>query len=142
MAQAHQPPQAQPVNPVFSRIREARGSGPAQFSGWVGSGAEAGRTRLHLDINTPSFYVEFSNDDVMHWADVPETVMPLGAKAVWLRGDARVRLVRSVGAKAIQVSRFLRQVSRYLTRASQVRNTDAVRGFTFGAGRSMNSPGQ
>jgi hypothetical protein len=137
MAQPPHSPHTQPVNPAISKLREAGGSGPAQFTGWVGSGAADGRTRLHLDVNALSYYVEFGNVDAVHWADIPEAVMPFGAKTVWLRGDARVRLVRSVGTKATQVSRFLKLTS-------QVSNYDAVRGFMSGASmssrRSMNSP--
>jgi hypothetical protein len=138
MAHPPQPQSPQPANSIITKLRDAGGPGPAQFTGWVGSGAADGRTRLHLDINSLSYYVEFDNSDAVHWTDVPEAVMPLGAKTVWLRGDARVRLIRSVGTKASQVSRFLKAT----THAS---NHGAVRGFMSGAALnvrgSMNPPG-
>ncbi len=131
MAQQPQPHNAQPANPIITKLRETPGASPAQFTGWVGSGAADGRTRLHLDVGSLSYYLEFDNADVLHWADVPETVMPLGAKMAWVRGDARVRVIRSVGAKAIQVSRFLQS-------SGQASGSDAVRGFLSGA--TLNTP--
>lgn len=100
--------EALPPNPTISKIQKLGGRSGAPFVGWVGSGAGEGHTRLHLDINALGYHIEFENGDVMHSMDVPESVMPFGAKAVWLKADARVRLTRSVRTSATQVSRFLR----------------------------------
>jgi hypothetical protein len=102
---------ALPVNPHLSALQQAGGRTPAHLFGWIGDGAPAGKSRLHVHINQPGYYVEFSNADVVHSADLSESVLPFGAKAVWLKPDARVRLYRSLGTSAMQASRFLSGVN-------------------------------
>jgi len=118
--------EALPLNPTVSTLQQAGGRAHAPFQGWVGSGAGEGKTRLHLDIHELGYYIEFDNSDVLLSTNVPENVMPFGAKAVWLKADARVRLSRSVRTSATQVSRFLR-------RAASAASPAAARAWMFGA---------
>lgn len=128
-------------NETVSKVRQGGGRA-ASFAGWVGSDAPAGRTRLHLDLNQLSYYLEFDNNDVLGSADLAENVMPFGAKTVWLKGDARVRLWRSVGTSATKMMRFL-SASAMNASPSMVRASMSGAPFSSQAGTSSggNAPG-
>jgi hypothetical protein len=113
-------------NSVISKLQETGGRTPAPFLGWIGSGAGEGKTRLHLNIHELGYYIEFDNGDLVHSMDVQDNVMPFGAKALWLKADARVRLSRSVRTSATQISRFL-------SRAASTATPNVARTWMLGA---------
>jgi hypothetical protein len=99
------------VNATISKLIAQDGAATATFSGWVGEGSAEGMTRLYLNINDLSYFIEFESADLVHSTDVAEHVLPFGAIAIWLKADARVRLTRSVRTSATEINTFLSSVT-------------------------------
>jgi hypothetical protein len=118
------------------------GAAATTFSGWVGEASADGMTRLYLNINDLSYYIEFENGDLVHSTDVAESVLPCGAIAIWLKADARVRLTRSVRTSASQINRFLTSVAGSGSFAAGVPGTSMTSPGVGNAPNLRNVPGR
>jgi hypothetical protein len=79
-----------PGNPHLVKLMQAGAYNAFTFRGYIGPGAAEGRIVLYPSLDDLSQSVEFSKSDVLGFADLPESVMPLGAKIIWVKGDATI----------------------------------------------------
>lgn len=87
-----------PTHPFFRSNSEESARGAVSFVGYIGPASAGDLVPIYASLEDPSTSVEVAAGDIIHVEDVPETIMPYGAKRVWLRGSANV--VRRHAAKA------------------------------------------
>lgn len=78
------------THPILDKVLAEGGVTPKSITGYVGASSRGGYVTIYPNLTDLTKSYEVAVDDVLHTADVPESVRPFGAKVVWLRGDADV----------------------------------------------------
>lgn len=96
-------PSKQPLtqDPLVNHLSQEAGKlkPTIQLSGWLGRGAEEGTWNLYLSPKLDE-YVQFSEQDVVHWQSISADYSPLGGTLVWLDASTPVRHVTVAPLKA------------------------------------------
>jgi len=79
-----------PANPLLANLVPAGAADAVTFQGYVGPSTNEGSINLYPNITDLSQCVEISRSDIIGFAPLPETTLPLGAIIVWVKKDASV----------------------------------------------------
>jgi hypothetical protein len=88
-----------PVNPVLMSVMQAGGNNAITFRGYVGPSSADAYISVYPSLDDLSQSVEISKSDILGFADLPDSVMPLGAKIIWVKNSA---IVTRRGAATLQ----------------------------------------
>ena len=87
-------------NPLISKILANGGATATVLWGYIGPSPREGHIALHTSLRNLAISVEIAERDIIHIADVPESIFPFGAKAIWVKKEAPIvhRLAESADA--------------------------------------------
>jgi hypothetical protein len=80
-----------PVNPVLATLGANVSPGDVTtLRGYVGPSTSDDRIKLYASLDDLTNSVEIAKDDILHFAELPESILPLGAVTIWLKKRAEV----------------------------------------------------
>lgn len=87
-------------NPLISRILANGGAAATALWGYIGPSPREGYVALHPSLRNLAISIEIAERDIIHIADIPESIFPFGAKMIWVKNEAPIanRLVESADA--------------------------------------------
>jgi hypothetical protein len=89
-----------PENPLLAKLLVTDGATNAiTFRGYVSQSTAEGYVSLYPSLDDLSESLEIAQADILHFSEVPESVMPHGAMIVWVKQDAQITRHRSEIAK-------------------------------------------
>jgi len=77
-------------HPMLKKLLAAGAADSMTYWGYVGPSTASGRISFYPSLNNLSVSLEISIDDIIHVEDVPETILPFGAKVIWIKKDASI----------------------------------------------------
>jgi len=77
-------------HPMLRKLLAAGAADSMTYWGYVGPSTASGRISFYPSLNNLSVSLEISIDDIIHVEDVPETILPFGAKVIWIKKDASI----------------------------------------------------
>ena len=100
-----QPGKSLPENPLLKRLFDGGAGSAISFQGYVGPAGTEGAIGLYRSLDDLSESIEIAQGDILDFAELPESVLPLGGVIVWIKRDATItyrssRAVKSVDASA------------------------------------------
>lgn len=104
MADAPGKTQEYATHPYFSRENKEVADA-VTFMGYMGPAAADGSAVLYATLDELADCIEIPPADLLHVEDVPETVMPFGAKRVWIASKAKITRRRSGAAEDMTPAR-------------------------------------
>ncbi|MCU6498250.1 hypothetical protein LPN04_10645 [Rugamonas sp. A1-17] len=90
-----------PEHPLLSYLKEHNASNVASVKGYVGPSTRDGYVRMYADLADLSDAVDIPRNDILYFAEAPDSVLPLGGTIVWLKKDAQV-VVSKVETSALK----------------------------------------
>jgi hypothetical protein len=92
-------------NPLLTRLLSAGAAESVSFRGYIGASAKEGHITLYPNLDDLSRSIEIPRKDIIDFAELPDTVLPLGAVIIWVgksatiteRGVAELRDISSPG---------------------------------------------
>jgi hypothetical protein len=85
-----------PENPLLARLLVIDGATNAiTYRGYVGQSSAEGYISLYPRLYDLSESFEIAQADILHFLEVPESVMPHGAMILWVKKDAQITHHRS-----------------------------------------------
>jgi hypothetical protein len=80
-----------PENPLLARLLVVDGAANAiTLRGYVGRSTAEGYVNLYPKLDDLSESLEIAQADILHFSEVPESVMPYGAMILWVKKDAQI----------------------------------------------------
>jgi hypothetical protein len=78
-------------HPLLKRLYETNAmANVTSLKGYVGRAPSDNHIRLFADLGDLSDSVDISKADIVHFAEAPDVVLPLGGTIIWLKRDAQV----------------------------------------------------
>jgi hypothetical protein len=77
-------------HPMLKKLLAAGAADSMTYWGYVGPSTASGRITFYPSLNNLSVSLEIAMDDIIHVEDVPETILPFGAKVIWIKKDASI----------------------------------------------------
>jgi hypothetical protein len=77
-------------NPIIREILAKGGARATVLWGYIGPSTREGFITLHPSLRNLSVTMEIAERDIIHVADIPESIFPFDAKAIWIRNDAQI----------------------------------------------------
>lgn len=77
-------------NALISKILANGGATATVLWGYIGPSSREGFITVHPSLRNLSVTIEIAERDVIHVADIPESIFPFGAKAIWIRNEAPI----------------------------------------------------
>ena len=76
---------------LLEKLLSTSGGADARvFRGYIGPSTTEGRVRLYPSLGDLTFSIEIPEEDIIDFADAPETLLPYGGVAVWVKHDSEV----------------------------------------------------
>jgi hypothetical protein len=76
-------------NPLISQVLANGGAAATVLWGYIGPSRE-GYITLHPSLRNLSISIEIAERDIIHIADIPESIFPFDAKIVWIKKEAPI----------------------------------------------------
>jgi hypothetical protein len=88
-----------PENHLLTRLIAGGATNATAMRGYVGPSTTEGYIVLYPSLDNISESIEIARDDILEFAELPESVLPLGGTIVWVKKDAKItfRSVKTVG---------------------------------------------
>src|SRR5262245_61899927 len=83
-------------HPVLRKLARERAMDGTAFRGYVGPSADPDHVTLYSSLESPTSSIEIARADIIHSEDIPEHLIPFGAKVVWVRNSATATVRRFV----------------------------------------------
>jgi hypothetical protein len=100
-------------HPMLKKLLAAGAADSMTYWGYVGPSTASGRITFYPSLNNLSVSLEIAMDDIIHVEDVPETILPFGAKVIWIKKDASIcRLFEVEGSWGAAVRNDLVEVKK------------------------------
>ncbi|MEW9806360.1 hypothetical protein [Mesorhizobium marinum] len=87
------------VHPFFESANRQEATDSVTFMGYCGPSTGNGSMVLYASLNELADCIEVPSEDVLHVEDVPEAVLPFGAKRIWIRSKAKITRRRTGDAE-------------------------------------------
>ena len=83
-----------PENPLVQKLTVEGGQEAITFCGYIGPSSDEGLINLYRSLENLADSIEIARQDILHFEDVPETVLLFGAKMIWVKKDAKITFRR------------------------------------------------
>ncbi|MBR0734527.1 hypothetical protein JQ582_42015 [Bradyrhizobium japonicum] len=85
-------PSAAPIkeNALISKLLANGGATATVLWGYIGPSSREGFVTIHPSLRDLSVTIEIAERDIIYVADIPESIFPFDAKAVWIRSEASI----------------------------------------------------
>lgn len=93
-----------PENPLLKRLVAGGAASAISFQGYFGPAAAEGCISLYRSLDDLSESIEIGEGDILDFAELPESVLPLGGVIVWVKRDATITRRSSQAVKSVDVS--------------------------------------
>jgi hypothetical protein len=100
-----------PIHPLFTRLDSASATTFTTLRGYVGPSLTKECIRLYKSLDGPSESVEIPQADIIHFAEMPEFILPYGGMIVWIKKDAEVAVYRGATVAGVKADRELAEVN-------------------------------
>ena len=100
-----------PLHPIFAKLNNENSTKFTTLRGYVGPSLTKGSIRLYKSLDGPSESVEIPQADIIYFADMPESILPYGAKIVWIKKDAEVTVNQVASVAGVKADREFTEVS-------------------------------
>lgn len=77
-------------HPLLQKLIAGGATNSMVYWGYVGPSPHEGRINFYTSLNDLSASIEIARDDIIHFEDVPEIILPFGAKVIWVKQDASI----------------------------------------------------
>ncbi len=77
-------------NPLLRRLIGRGAANSMIYWGYFGPPSTEDRITFYPSLNDLSVSLDIARDDIIDIADVPETLLPFGAKVIWVKINARI----------------------------------------------------
>jgi hypothetical protein len=92
-------------NPLISTILAKGGAAATVLWGYIGPSSREGFITVHPSLRNLSVTMEIAERDIIHVADIPESIFPFDAKAIWIRNEAHIAHRVQEGADSVRTHR-------------------------------------
>lgn len=81
-----------PLHPALVKFAADGNPDVVALTGYLGPSPREGHLTLYRDLRNLGKSLEVRLADIVHFEDTPESVLPFGAKTIWVRKDADLAL--------------------------------------------------
>ncbi|MFC4941989.1 hypothetical protein [Pseudonocardia sp. GCM10023141] len=84
------------MHPLLAELATEGPPAVQVFSGYFGPSARGGTVTLYRSLRNLDATIDIAAADILHVADIPESILPFGAKMVWVAAAAEIAVRQTV----------------------------------------------